>query len=176
MAQLYDFPLGVSKHDPNFEKILKLIVGFRGYETLGSLKAADDQVRKKLTVQFQSTLDEATSARKKLEAGTHLRILQDFDRMTERIRSVREMFGNHYRSKIVACNLYRPERDLVGKLYSLDFIILSCTENIYNLMQEFQRMAREDMMLANIHKIDVSLDQIVNSMEKRIQIIGCMIE
>jgi ABC-type transport system involved in Fe-S cluster assembly fused permease/ATPase subunit len=62
MAQLYDFPLGVSKHDPNFEKILQLIVGFRGYETLGSLKAADDQVRKKLTVQFHSTLDEATSA------------------------------------------------------------------------------------------------------------------
>jgi len=176
MAQLYDFPLGVSKKDPNFGKILQMIEGFRGYETLESLKAADDQVRKKLALQFQSALDEATGARKKLEDDTHLRILPDFDRMTGRIRSVREIFADQYRSKIVACHRYRPEIDLVGELYSLDFGILSCTENVYNLMQEFQRMTWEDMMLSNIHKIDVSLDQIVDSMEKKSQIIGCMIE
>lgn len=176
MAPLYDFPIGVSKRDPNFGKILQMIVGFRGYETLESLKAADDQVRKKLASQFQSALDEATSARKKLEAGTHLRILPDFDRMMKRICSVREMFGDHYRSKIAACHRYRPEIDLVGELYALDFSILSCTENVYNLMQEFQRMTREDMMLSNIHKIEVSLEQIVDSMDKKTRTIGCMIE
>ncbi|OPY29459.1 MAG: hypothetical protein A4E28_00866 [Methanocella sp. PtaU1.Bin125] len=176
MAELYDFPLGVSKHDPNFKKILQMIASFRGYETLESLKVADDQVRKMLARQLQTTLGEATVARKKLEGDMHLRILPDFDRMIERIRAVGGMFDDFNRSRIIACRRYRPELDLVGELYSLDFSILSATENVYNLMQEFQRMTEEDLMLVNIHKIDVSLDQIVDGMEKKAHIIGCMIE
>ncbi len=176
MAQLYDFPLGVSKHDPNFGKILQMIEGFRGYETLESLKTADDQVRKKLAAQLQSALEEATVARKKLEAGTHLSILQEFERMTGRMRSVREMFADNYQNRIATCKRYMPELDLVGELYSLDFNILSDANNVYNLIQEFQRMVREDMMLANVHKIGMSLDEIADSMEKKSQIIGCMIE
>ena len=58
----------------------------------------------------------------------------------------------------------------------LDFRILSDANNVYNLMQEFQRMVQEDMMLGNIHKIGMSLDEIADSMEKKSQIIGCMIE
>jgi hypothetical protein len=176
MAQLYDFPLGVSKQDPSFGKILQMIEDFRGYETLESLKAADDQVKNKLAEQLQSAVDEAAVARKSLEAGTHLSILPEFDRMTEHMRTVREMFTDHYRSKIAACHRYQPDRELVGELYSLDVRILTDANNVYNLMQEFQRMVREDMMLANVHKIGMSLDEIADSMEKKSQIIGCMIE
>jgi hypothetical protein len=176
MAQLYDFPLGVSKHDPNFEKILQIIEGFRGYETLESLKKADDQVRKQLAAHLKNAMGETKEARERLATGMHLQVLTDFDRMADHIRADYERMLHPETEKLATCHLYRPVKDLVSELYAIDFKMLSNAGNVYNLMQEFQRMAREDMMLANTHKIDMSLEEIAGCLEKKGQIIGCMVE
>ncbi|MGA9141771.1 MAG: hypothetical protein WBZ29_16215 [Methanocella sp.] len=176
MAQLYDFPLGVSEHDPNFEKIQQMIADFRGYETLESLKAADDQVRRQLAEQLNKALGDAKKVRERLSTGMHLQVLPDFDRIVDHLRADYEKMSRPETEKLAACHLYRPVKDLVGELYAIDFKILNDANNVYNLMQEFQRMVREDMMLANIHKIDMSLEEIAGCLEKKGQIIGCMIE
>ena len=172
----YNFPLGVSHQDRNFNKILQIIRSFRGYETLEDLKAADDQVRRQLVRQLDKAEQESAGAREKLAAGMHLRVLPDFDAMVGRIRGDRDLLADDYRGKIVACHLYRPEKGMISELYELDFRMLSDAENVYNLMQEFARMDREDMMLSNIYKIDVSLREMADSMNKRGEIIGCMID
>ncbi len=176
MAQLYGFPLGVSEHDPNFEKILQMIVDFRGYETLESLKAADDQVRNRIAGQLMNAMGEAKYARERLSTGMHLQVLTDFDRMAGRLHEDYEMMSHPETEKLAACHLYRPAKDAVSELYAIDFKMLDDADNVYNLMQEFQRMVQEDMMLANIHKIDMSLKEIADCLEKKGQIIGCMIE
>jgi hypothetical protein len=176
MAQLYDFPLGVSKHDPNFEKILQMIVDFRGYETLESLKAADDQIRRRLAGQLKNALGETKEARRRLADGMHLQVLDDFDHMVGRLHVNYEKMLRHESEKLAVCHLYRPAKDLVSELYTIDFKMLNEADNVYNLMQEFQRMDREDMILANIHKIDMSLEEIAGCLKKKGEIIGCMIE
>ena len=172
----YNFPLGVSHYDPNFKKITEIIAGFRGYETLEDLKAADGQVRRQLAWQLDKAIGEADDARRAIAGGTHLRTLPDFDAMVGRIRSARESLAGGQREKIAACLVYRPERNAIGEIYGLDFRMLRDVENVYNLMQEFARISQENQILANNHKIDVSLREIVASMDKREQIIGCMIE
>jgi hypothetical protein len=42
-------------------------------------------------------------------------------------------------------------------------------------MQEFVRITQEDLMIANIHKIDLSLRDIKECMEKRGRTIDCML-
>lgn len=174
MAQSYDFPLGVSRHDPNFEKILRMIVDFRGYETLDSLKAADDRVRLQLADQLKNVLGEARMARKMLADGMHLQVLADFDRMAGRLRAVCEMMARPEAGGLAACHRYMPAKGPISELYSIDFRMLNDAGNVFNLMQEFQRMAREDMILGNIHKIDVSLNEIADCLRKKGEIIGCM--
>ncbi len=172
----YNFPLGVSRQDPNFNKILQILRSFRGYETLEDLKAADDQVRRQLAQQLDKAEQEAAGARARLEAGMHLSVLPDFDAMVGRIRRDRDLLADDDRGKIVACHLYRPEKGLISELYELDFRMLSAAENVYDLMQEFARLAREDMMLSNVYKINVSLYEIADCMKKRVELIGCMID
>ena len=171
----FNFPLGVSQNDPNFHRIRQIIAGFRGYETLGDLKAADDQVRNQIAAQLDKAAGEAAGARKAIEAGMHLLVLPDFDRMVEHIHASRDRLQDRYRSRILACHAYQPQRELIRQIYELDFRILTDAENVYNLMQEFVRMAREDMMLSNIYKIDVSLREIAAALEKKGEVIGCMI-
>jgi hypothetical protein len=175
MAQSYNFPLGITRHDPNFVKILQIIESYRGYETLTDLKVADEQVRKHLGQQLQKAAGESIGAREKIELGMHLRILPDFDDMVKLIHKDREEFKDYLQEKIAACHVYRPEADPVRELYMLDYTVLSGVENVYNLMQEFARIKEEDLMITNIHKINVSLHDIADSMKKRGQIIGCMI-
>jgi hypothetical protein len=176
MTQSYNFPLGISENDPHFEKILHIITGFRGYETLGDLKAADGQVRKFLAQQLEKAAEESIGVRKTIESGMHLRVLPDFDNMVRLIHTDVDRLRDLYKDLIAACRVYRPAIDLVRELYSLDFKILSGAENVYNLMQEFIRLTREDLMISNIHKIDLSLRDIAECMEKRVEIIECMIE
>jgi hypothetical protein len=176
MTQSYNFPLGVSKKDPNFEKILRIINGFRGYETLEDLKAADVQVRKFLAQQLEMAAGESVDVRKTIESGMHLRVLPDFDHMVRMIQADRDGLQDLFKDKISTCQVYRPAIDLVRDLYLLDFKILSGAENVYNLMQEFIRLAREDLMISNIHKINISLREIAECMEKRLETIECMIE
>ncbi|HEY3273800.1 MAG TPA: hypothetical protein VGJ92_08565 [Methanocella sp.] len=171
----YNFPLGISRKDPNFSKILQIIKTFRGYETLEGLKAADEQVRMHLAQQLRKAAEESTEARKKLESDMHLRLLPDFDAMVRQIHSCKDRLQDRLQGKIAACKAYRPEADPIREAYNLDFKVLSDAENVFNLMQEFARMAREDMMLTNIHKIDLSLGDIAESMEKRESTIDCML-
>lgn len=171
----YNFPLGVSRHDPNFVKILQIIKAFRGYETLEDLKAADGQVRTYLAQQLQKAADESADVRRKLEQGMHLQVLPDFDGMVRQIRACRDRLQGRLRVKIAECQYYRPEADPIREAYMLDYKVLTDAENVYNLMQEFARMDREDMMLANIHKINLSLRDIAENMEKRARTIDCML-
>jgi hypothetical protein len=175
MAPSYNFPLGISRHDPNFSKILQIIEAFRGYETIQDLKAADDQVRKHLAQQLQKAAEESVDARKNIEAGMHLQVLPDFDDMVRHIQMDREMLQDPMKDRIEACKAYRPEADPIREAYMLDYKILSGAENVYNLMQEFVRLVQEDMMIANIHKIDLSLRDIAMSMVKRGKTIDCML-
>lgn len=176
MAPLYDFPLGVSKKDPHFGKILRMIEGFRGYETLESLRVADDQVRGRLAAQLRDALEETKGARERLSRGMHLQVLADFDRMAGKLRRVCERMSHPETEKLAVCRVYRPEKELMGDLYAVDFKILGNGNNIFNLTQEFQRMVREDLMLAQIHKIEIAIDEIAGCLEKKGQIIACMIE
>jgi hypothetical protein len=171
----FNFPLGISRHDPNFERILQIIRAFRGYETLEDLKAADEQVRKHLAQQLQKTADESADARKMIEAGMHLRVLPDFDAMAKHIQADRDMLLDQKDDRITACQAYRPEADPIRELYMLDYKILSGAENVYNLLQEFVRITREDLLISNIHKIDLSLRDIAECMEKRGKTIDCML-
>ena len=171
----FNFPLGISRHDPHFERIRQIIETFQGYETLGDLKAADEQVRKYLARQLQKTADESKDARRKIEAGMHLRVLPDFDAMTLHIQADRDVLQDHVKDRIVACQAYRPAADPIRELYAMDYKILSGAENAYNLMQEFARIAREDLLIANIHKIELSLRDIAECMEKRGKTIDCML-
>lgn len=171
----YNFPLGISRQDPNFSKILQVIKTFRGYETLEDLKAADEQVRMHLAQQLGKAAGESAEARRKLERDMHLQVLPDFDDMVRQIDSCRGILQGRLKGKIAACKVYQPEADPIREAYMLDFKLLSDAENVYNLMQEFARMVREDMMLANIHKIDLSLRDITESMEKRESTIDCML-
>ena len=171
----YNFPLGVSRQDPNFSKILQIIKTFRGYETLEDLKAADGQVRMHLAEQLRKATDESAGVRRKLESGMHLRVLPDFDDMVRRIDACQGWLEDRLKGKIAACRAYRPDADPIRDAYMLDFKVLSAAENVYNLMQEFVRMAREDMMLTNIHKINLSLQDIADCMEKRAETIDCML-
>ncbi len=175
MMASFNFPLGISRHDPNFQKILRIIESFRGYESLEDLKAADEQVRKYLAEQLQKAADESTGVRKMIESGMHLRVLPDFDNMAKHIQADRDMFQDYMRKKIMACQAYRPETDPIRELYMLDYKILSCAENVYNLMQEFVRIVQENLMLSNIQKIERSLHDIAESMEKRGKTIDCML-
>jgi hypothetical protein len=171
----FNFPLGVSRHDPNFEKILRIINTFRGYETLEDLKAGDEQVRKHLARQLLNTAAESTDVRKRIEAGMHLRVLPDFDAMAMRIHADSDRLEAPGENKIAACQGYEPEAEPIRELYMLDYKILVGAENVYNLMQEFVRIAREDLMITNIHKIDLSLRDIAVYMEKRGKLIDCML-
>jgi hypothetical protein len=171
----YNFPLGVSRQDPSFHKILQIIKTFRGYETLEDLKAADEQVRTHLSEQLRKAAGESADARKNIEAGMHLQVLPDFDDMVRHINASRDRLQGPMKVKIAACKAYRPEADPIREAYLLDFKVLSDAENVYNLMQEFARIVREDMMLANIHKIDLSLRDIGENMEKRESTIDCML-
>jgi hypothetical protein len=171
MVQSYNFPLGVTRHDPNFEKILQIIDSFRGYETLEDLKASDELVR-----QLRKAADESVGARRKIDADMYLRALPDFDSMVKHIHADTDILRDHLKKKIEACQVYRPKEDYIRELYIMDFKMLSDAENVYNLMQEFARIAREDLAISNIHKIDLSLGEIGENMEKRGKTIGCMIE
>jgi len=176
MAPSYNFPLGISRHDPNFSKILQIIKTFRGYETLEDLKAADEQVRKFLAQQLEKAAEESVDARTAIESGMHLRVLPDFDDMVRHIHACEERLRCRLSGRIAACKAYQPEPDPIRTAYMLDFRLLSDAENVYNLMQEFARIDREDLMLANVHKIDVSLREIAESMEKRESSIDCMLK
>lgn len=176
MMASFNFPLGISRHDPNFEKIRQIIETFRGYETLDDLKAADGQVRKHLAGQLQKTAEESAGARKAIEAGLHLRVLPDFDAMAMRIRADRDRLQDRMKDRMIACQAYKPEADPIRALYLLDYKILSGAENVYNLMQEFVRIGREDLMISNIHKMDLSLVDIAECMEKREKTIDCMLQ
>jgi hypothetical protein len=175
MMASYNFPLGISRHDPNFGKIRQIIETFRGYETLEDLKAADEQVRKHLAQQLEKAAVEAIDARKKIAADMHLRVLPDFDVMTGRIRACRDRLRRRLSARIAACRAYHPESDPIRDAYRMDFMVLSAAENVFNLMQEFARLTREDVMLANVHKIDLSLSDIAECMEKRASTIDCML-
>jgi hypothetical protein len=172
----YNFPLGISRQDPSFSKILQIIKTFRGYETLEDLKAADEQVRTHLAGQLQKAADESAGARKTIEAGMHLQVLPGFDDMVRHIHACKDRLRSRLSGKIAACRAYRPEPDPIREAYMLDFRVLSAAENVFNLMQEFARLTREDLMLANIHKIDVSLREIAESMDKRESSIDCMLK
>ena len=106
----------------------------------------------------------------------HLRVLPDFDDMVRHIHMDREMLQDHMKDRIAACKAYRPEADPIREVYMLDYKILSGAENVYNLIQEFVRIVREEMMIENIHKIDLSLRDIAESMEKRGKTIDCMLQ
>ena len=174
MAASYNFPLGISEHDPNFRRIRQIIEGFRGYENIDDLKAADRQVREQLARELERALGMADAARQHILRQSHLQVMPDFDVMAGHIgmAAVRLLRPT---ARLEACTIYRPEESRVRQLYDLDFRMLSASENAFNLMQEFQRMVREDMMLANIHKIDVSLSDIQDCMDKKEQSIYCMI-
>jgi hypothetical protein len=175
MAPSHNFPPGISQHDPNFSKILQIIKTFRGYETMQDLKAADGQVRKYLAQQLREAADESTYARKKIEAGMHLQVLPDFDDMVRHIHRDRDMLQDPLKDRIAACKAYRPGADPIRDAYMLDYKMLSGAENVHDLMQEFVRIVREDLMIANIHKIELSLRDIAESMEKRGKTIDCML-
>jgi hypothetical protein len=175
MAPSYNFPLGISQHDPNFSKILQIIKTYPGYERLEDLKAADEQVRIFLAQQLQKAADESVGARKKIDSGMHLQVLPDFDDMVRKLHANRDRLREYMKDKIAACKDYRPVTDPIREAYMLDFKILSGAENIYNLMQEFDRMVQEDMMINNIHKINFSIRDIAESMEKRGKTIDCML-
>ena len=172
----FNFPLGISRQDPHFEKILRIIETVRGYETLEDLKAADEQVREQLARQLLKAADESAGARKVIEAGTHLRVLPDFDAMAGHIRADLDRLAGPGKRKIAACQAYEPAAEPIRDLYMLDYKILTGAENVYNLMQEFVRLAREDLMISNVHKIDLSLRDIAGCMEKREKTIDCMLK
>lgn len=175
MGHLYDFPIGVSVHDPNFRRIREMIAGFMGYETIEDLKAADNQVRENLAGQVKKTLDMADNARKILVDRMHLQVLPDFDSLISHMREAYERLLHPENERLAACTVYTPRKDAVVEMYSLDFRMLCSAENVFNLLQEFERIVQEDMILANIHKIDMSLGDILASMEKKAQVISCMI-
>jgi hypothetical protein len=175
MVPSFNFPLGVSRHDPYFEKILRIIESFRGYETLDDLKAADEQVRKYLAQQLRMAAVESAGARKTIESGLHLRVLPGFDAMARHIQADSGLLQEDIKYRIAACQAYKPEADPIRELYMLDYKLLTSAENVYNLMQEFVRISREDLMIANIHKIDLSLRDIEECMEKGGRTIDCML-
>jgi|AGTN01.1.fsa_nt_gi hypothetical protein len=172
----YNFPLGVSRHDPDFEKILRIINSFRGYETLEDLKRSDEQVRTYLAQQLRKAADESAGARKSIERGMHLQVLPDFDVVAGRIRACSDRLLGAGSGKIATCKAYQPEPDPVRALYVIDYKMLSGSENIYNLMQEFTRIDQEKLISSNIHKIDLSLRDIARCMKKRAETIDCMLQ
>lgn len=172
---MYNFPVGTSRKDPAFGRILKIIEGFRGYDSLDDLKAADSQVRDRLAEQMKKTREDANRAQAILEAKMRLSDMLDFTDMISYMDRALIRLSQPPNPKIAACRTYTPEEDTVGKLYMLDFQLLSDAENIYNLMQEFQRMTQQDLIYSNILKITMAARDIVPRLDEKDRLINCMI-
>jgi hypothetical protein len=173
---MYNFPTGMSHKDPAFRRIEKIIEGFRGYETVDDLKAADGQVRSELARQMKKTRNEADEARKILEKKLLLSVLLDFSEMITLLEKALIKLARPPNQIINECRKYTPEEDTIGKIYSLDFQILSDAENAYNLMQEFQRMEQEDLIRSNILKITMATRDILARLDEKDRLINCMLK
>lgn len=173
---MYNFPAGTSRKDPAFSRIVKIIEGFRGYDNLDDLREADRQVRDRLAAQVAKTRIEADKARNLLESKLRLSIALDFSDMISAIDRALIRLAMPPNPKIAACRGYNPKDDLIGKIYRLDFQMLSDAENIYNLMQEFQRMNQEDLIRSNLLKITMAAKDITASLEEKDRLISCMIQ
>ncbi len=173
---MYNFPVGTSRKDPAFGRILKIIEGFRGYDNLEDLKEADAQVRDRLALQIGKTREEADRAQAMLEAKMRLSDMLDFSDMISHLDRALIRLARPPNPRIAACRVYTPEEDTIGKLYILDYQMLSDAENAYNLMQEFQRMTQEDLIYSNILKITMAARDIVPKLDEKDRLINCMIQ
>ncbi len=176
MAPMYTFPTGMSRKDPAFRRIEKIIEGFRGYDTVEDLKAADSQVRSQLARQMKNTRAEADNARKIIEKRLLLSVILDFSDMISHIEKALIRLSRPPGQIITECRKYTPEEDTIGKIYTLDFQVLSDAESAYSLMQEFQRMEQEDLIRSNILKIIMATRDIVARLDEKDRLINCMIK
>ena len=176
MATMYNFPTGMSHKDPAFRRIEKIIEGFRGYETVDDLKTADNQVRSQLARQMKKTRIEADEARRILEKRLLLSVILDFSEMISLIEKALIRLARPPGQITAECRKYTPEEDTIGKIYNLDFQILSDAENAYNLMQEFQRMEQEDLIRTNILKITMATRDILARLDEKDRLINCMLK
>ncbi|WP_424358116.1 hypothetical protein [Methanocella sp. MCL-LM] len=173
---MYNFPVGTSRKDPAFGRIVKIIEGFRGYDSIDDLKAADSMVRDRLAAQVRKTREEAERAQSLLEKKMRLSNALEFSDMITNMERALARLSRPPSPRIAACAVYTPEEDLIGKLIRLDFQMLSDAENTYNLMQEFQRMDQEDLIRSNILKITMAARDIAASLDEKDRLINCMIQ
>ena len=176
MAPTHNFPVGTSHSDPAFRRIEKIIEGFRGYANLDNLKEADGQVRSQLAKQMKKTRAEADKARKILEKRLLLSVTLDFSEMISLLEKALIRLARPPSPLIAECQKYAPEEDIIGKIYNLDFQILSDAENTYNLMQEFQRVEQADQIRSNILKITMATKDIIARLDEKDRLISCMIK
>ncbi|CAJ36054.1 hypothetical protein [Methanocella arvoryzae] len=173
---MYNFPVGTSRKDPSFSRILRIIEGFRGYDSIDDLKAADSQVRERLAEQLKKTREEADRARSSLESRMRLSNALEFTDMLSSIEKARIRLSQPPSPKIAACKAYTPQEDIVGKIIRLDFQMLGDAENVYNLMQEFQRMDQDHLIRSNILKIIMAARDITASLDEKDRLVNCMIQ
>jgi hypothetical protein len=174
MAPQYDFPLGTSQKDPNFRRIRRIITDFRGYDTIEDLRAADEQVRAMLAEQLRKTINGMAGVRELLSDRMRLSVMPDFDDMAQQMRKTLERLEGRQSPRVVECRVYTPWRDAIGEVYRLDFQMLTDAENIFNLMQEFQRLLQEDLIRGNIVKIAMAAREISAGMDKKEKQYACM--
>lgn len=172
---MYNFPVGTSRKDPAFGRIVKIIEGFRGYDSIDDLKAADTLVRDQLAARMRKTREEADRAQNLLENKMRLSNALEFSDMITDIDRALARLSRPPNPKISECAVYTPEEDVIGQLIRLDFHMLSDAENTYNLMQEFQRMDQEDLIRSNILKITMAARDISASLDEKDRLINCMI-
>lgn len=176
MVPSYNFPIGTSQKDSAFRHIAEILEGFRGYASLEDLKAADAQVRRELAGQLSKTREDAEKARRIIERKTRLSCMLELSAMISDLEKAQIRLAQPPSPRIAACRTYRPGEDILGKLYRLDFQMLSDAENTYNLMQEFQRMGQEDLIRSNILKITMSARDLIACLDEKERLVNCMLE
>jgi hypothetical protein len=174
MAPQYDFPPGTSQKDPDFGMIRRIITDFRGYDTIEDLRAADEQVRARLAEQLRKTINGMAGVRELLSDRMRLSVMPDFDDMAQQMRKTLERLDRPQSPLVVRCKEYITKQDVIGEIYRLDFQMLTDAENIFNLMQEFQRLLQEDLIRGNIVKIAMAAREISAGMDKKEEQYACM--
>ncbi|HMK46378.1 MAG TPA: hypothetical protein VK436_07095 [Methanocella sp.] len=176
MVPSYNFPIGTSRKDPAFSRIVRIINGFRGYDSLDDLKAADAQVRETLARLMSKTRTEMDQAIKLIDRGDHPAVLPEFHDMITHVNKAIYRLSRPTIQKITTCKVYTPMEDAVGKIYNLDFQMLSDAESISRLMREFQRIDHEeDSIRSNIIKITMAARDIPLCLDEKEELIACMI-
>lgn len=172
----YNFPVGTSYKDETFKKIDQIIPGYRGYNTIEDIKAVDEQIKAQLLKELNKLVEDIEPLRAHLERNMHLSIIPDFNSMLNNLKSTIKKIETGKSDYTSKCQVYIPEKEALEEIYRIDYTLLNDAENVFNLSQELYRISQEDMILTNIHKMDMSLANISENYDRRSRAIFCMVE